>query len=108
MSCLEGKDAARLLRESGLLVDINRRILHPLGLALSITATQNDDGSVEYGDEFGLQDCRNDPEGMVYDRGSIRKAEEKLAEYGVEAIHQARLRALGYVVQPVGDSDVAP
>ena len=49
-------------RESGYLQEINRRFLHPLGLALEVVI--NDDGTEKLG---GLWDYRSHEEGIYYD-----------------------------------------
>lgn len=50
--------------EIGLLQEINRRILHPMGLALSVYI--DDDGKCGWGD---IWDYRNDPEGIIFSDG---------------------------------------
>jgi hypothetical protein len=49
-------------RENGYLQELNRRFLHPLGLALEII--QDEDGTEKLG---GIWDYRNDEEGIYYD-----------------------------------------
>ncbi len=49
-------------REKGYLQELNRRFLHPLGLALEISI--DDDGNEKLG---GIWDCREDREGIYYD-----------------------------------------
>lgn len=48
-------------REKGYLQELNRRFLHPLGLALEIIV--NDDGTEKLG---GVWDYREDKEGIYY------------------------------------------
>lgn len=48
-------------REKGYLQELNRRFLHPLGLALEV---QIDDGNEILG---GIWDYRDDEEGILYD-----------------------------------------
>ncbi len=49
-------------REFGFLLELNRRFLHPLGMALEVTIDE------ETGEESlgGIWDYREDPEGMMY------------------------------------------
>ncbi len=48
-------------RESGYLQELNRRFLHPLGLALFVNIMEN-------GEELGgVYDFRDDPEGVYFD-----------------------------------------
>jgi hypothetical protein len=49
-------------REKGYLQELNRRFLHPLGLALVVSI--DDDTGEEYID--GVWDCIDDPEGILY------------------------------------------
>jgi hypothetical protein len=88
-------------RASGLLQEVNRRLLHPLGLALE--STTNEDGTESI---HGLWDHRDDPEGIRYvgitmaDRAAAFDARwnERLG---------ARVNALGYMVQPPVDEEGA-
>lgn len=89
--------AAKYLRESGLLFQINRDILHPLGLALEVTV--NEDGTEEI---KSLWDCRNDAEGIIYDQKTFERGQAKLdkfyEEFGENKIQQ-RIETIGYAVQ---------
>lgn len=82
----------------GLISEINRQILHPLGLALAVVAEA--DGTVS---GFGeIWDYRADPEGLIFgDDYAVLVAENarKVAALLAER-SPARLEALGYVVQP--------
>ncbi len=49
-------------------MEINRRVLHPVGLALA--AVIDDDGLIRFA---GVQDSRDDPEGLVF--GNLSKPE---------------------------------
>lgn len=86
-------------RELGYLQEINRRFLHPLGLALEVV---RDDvtGEERLG---GVWDERADPEGISYggeyEAGLAAKAAFVDAEWKARAA--ARVAALGFMVQPV-------
>lgn len=89
-------------RELGLVAEINRRILHPLGLALEVQV-DDETGAESLG---GVWDFRDDPEGIYYDDGDA----EYIAGIAVKAARveriwaerePARVEALGYMVQPV-------
>jgi hypothetical protein len=69
------ENPAEFLMTTGLLFEINRRVLHPLGLALEISL-DDETGESRIG---GIWDYREDPE-----------ADRKIAE---------RKALLGYVVQ---------
>jgi hypothetical protein len=140
-------------RERGYLQEVNRRLLHPLGLALEIAvytyetregepdvppetkqvdavirARLGDDevdgrealrglaeaivrelfppGSMRLG---GVWDYRDDPEGIYFaeqdgspDQGLAEKA--RIVQDELDRREEARFHALGYVIQPSGDS----
>lgn len=90
--------AGKFLIESGLLFEINRRVLHPLGLAL--VAMQDDDGEFKISDT--LFDGRHIPGGLEYDGTTLVMSEDRLFEfmdrYGVGKM-QERQRAKGYIIQ---------
>lgn len=72
-------EAAQLLLDSGLLGEINRAILHPRGLALSVEV--DDDRAVGFA---GLADYRDDPSGIWFDAELRREIAAKLAAYDAE------------------------
>lgn len=82
-------------REQGYLQELNRQFLHPLGLALEVVVEE--DGTERFGEVW---DSRDDPEGMSYGPGIIDP--EKAARIHEESAQKlgARLRALGFVIQP--------
>jgi len=91
-------------RAQGYLQEVNRRFLHPLGLALEVII--DDDGSEKLG---GVWDYRDDPEGMAYGEGIIDP--EKAARVASEMSNRrgSRIGSLGYWIQPLSlpteDSD---
>ena len=87
---------AKLLRESGLLFEVNRRVLHPLGYALAITM----DGSAAL--EFTLLDNTADPEGMCFEEELFKEALTRFRAWMNKVGNvrvEVRKQALGYVVQ---------
>lgn len=86
-------------RDGGYLSEVNRRVLHPLGLALSVDIAE--DGTETFGP---IWDCRDDPEGIVYDGVLTEKMTEnaKRIERQIEARREARVAALGFFVQDPG------
>lgn len=91
-------------RARGYLAMINRKLLHPLGLALSVAI---DDST---GDEsFGpIIDSRDDPEGIIYDESMIDdEFRRKASALALEQLtrNSARYKLLGYIIQPTGDED---
>lgn len=91
------KKSAQFLIENGLLFEINRKILHPLGLALEIEI--NDDGKIDFGD---LWDCREDPEGILFTSDAFEVGKEKYAKYLEEkgdSNLKSRIEKLGFTIQ---------
>lgn len=83
-------------RELGFIQELNRRFLHPLGLALEVRIDEHGKESIER-----VWDNRDDPEGMIFGDGMIdpQKAEYIYAEE--DKREAQRKLALGYIVQPV-------
>jgi hypothetical protein len=90
--------------ETGLLFEINRRILHPLGVALEMIIDDKT-GEVRLGE---IWDCRCDKEGnpnlegMVFDKeiflGGSKKYTEFMEREGNTKL-ETRKRKLGFIVQ---------
>lgn len=95
------------LIDSGLLFEINRRILHPYGLALAVTAdTTTEPRTAE---PMMVWDYRDDPEGIRFGDEDFKAAEAKLAAT-VEAFQEKfgmRRAALGYVIQGMSPDHTA-
>lgn len=86
------------LREWGLLFEINRQVLHPLGLALAVEV-DNDGNEII---SPNIWDCRDDPEGVLFGDDLFadgrRKARKMMEDWGTDKL-QDRLGVLGYIVQ---------
>ena len=81
----------------GLLQEINRKFLHPMGLALSVSVNK-ESGKVE---GFGpIWDFRDDPEGMRFEDYVISKDKVDRVEKMFVAKKEVREKVLGYHVQP--------
>jgi len=81
-------------REMGLLAELNRFFLHPLGLALEIVV--EDDGTEKIG---GIWDYRDDPEGMLYSVEYFPTEKIKKAQEFIKQKHEQRQKALGFIYQ---------
>jgi hypothetical protein len=81
----------------GFLQEVNRRVLHPAGLALEVI--HEADGTVHLG---GVWDYRDDPEGIIYTGAYATDLAEKaaLVDAEIERHREARERLLGSVIQP--------
>lgn len=92
--------------EQGYLQELNRRFLHPLGLALEVIC-DSEGRPMQLG---GVWDHRDDPEGIYYADVEVddlaerrRKAQHIEHEWSKRWRH--RHMRLGYVVQPVDGCD---
>lgn len=83
------------LGEIGLVQEVNRLLLHPVGLALA----RHEDGSLTVHPD-------PDPEGWQFEEFDLREKADAFAARQAEW-HPRRLAALGYVVQPI-DGDAPP
>lgn len=88
----------REFRERGYLQEVNRRFLHPLGLALEVTVEE--DGTERIS---GVWDYRDDSEGIYFagDYANLHPKARKVEEEW-ERREGNRRTALGYMVQPAG------
>lgn len=91
-----GKDRMSIaeFRELGYLQEVNRRLLHPLGLALE--ASLVDDAEVIY----SVWDCRDDPQGIIFGENTATGVRaERFDREWAERIDDRR-NALGWMIQP--------
>lgn len=88
----------REFQRRGYLAEVNRRVLHLLGLALFV-----DLGDDLAGDVLGVYDDRSDPEGWYFGDHIIGAVAAKAADVQAEWEERrpARESALGWMVQPV-------
>lgn len=92
-------------REKGYLQEINRRFLHPLGLALEIVI--DDDGTERLG---SIWDCRDDTEGLYF---ALKLRTEELRKQAIEKFlfvsgqeddrRESREAVLGFFIEPIND-----
>lgn len=82
----------------GLLQEINRQFLHPMGLALSVKIEE--DGSMEFAE---IWDYRNDPEGLIFDESVTADPEFKrkinTVKELIESKKKHREENLGFYIQ---------
>lgn len=98
-SVMKTKNAARTLLDTGLLFEINRRVLHPFGLALvvNIDLETKEEKIMQV-----LQDNTDDPEGLIFDEETLASGSKKFQRFMDEegkTKFLARLKGLGYVIQ---------
>ncbi len=88
-------------RALGLLQEVNRRFLHPMGLALEVML------DLETKEEVisGIWDFRDDPEGIVFAPGELESPEilEKVRKVNalIDAKRPYRSKIFGGAIQPV-------
>lgn len=83
--------------DGGYLHEVNRLLLHPLGLALQIEPRADEHGSFK----AAIWDYRDDPEGIIY-TGELPAAHKaELVAQQMFARRRARIEETGFVVQPV-------
>lgn len=85
----------------GYLLEVNRQVLHPMGLALAVVPAE--DGSDENA-ALVVIDARSDPEGIrvADDSGTARSRAETFEEEWLRR-RPERYDRLGWMVQPRGD-----
>jgi len=85
------------LRESGLLHEINRTFLHPLGLALQTEFSDNPATKAK----LKIQDWRKDPEGVRFSESAL--SSKKAAAFRKFSKERTAIREaqLGYICQPI-------
>ena len=95
-------------RKKGYLQEVNRRFLHPLGLALQVIV--DSDGSYKLS---GILDCRGDKEGIYYDvknSSKERKSKFKKNKDFIDAEFKRRLadriESLGFDLEPVDENEI--
>lgn len=97
-------------REEGYLQELNRRFLHPLGLALEIIIDET--GEEKLG---GVWDYRDDPEGLNYGLNNPTfSSEERLEGFRKRCKNitdqelkkrEVREKNLGYFIEPIPDKN---
>lgn len=81
-------------REFGYLQEVNRKFLHPLGLALSVSI----DGDIIKLD--GIWDYRDDDEGMIFDNEILDVDKAKRVNEAYQEKAKYRKKRFGWEIQP--------
>lgn len=84
-------------REMGFIQEINRLLLHPLGLALEVTIDKETKDEAIY----RIWDNRDDPEGMIYADGIIDVDKARKIQDATVRAMQLRQVELGFHIQPL-------
>lgn len=80
----------------GYLQEVNRRLLHPAGLAMALHAPSD-----ELTNQTVLQiwDCRSDPEGMLFAPGEISPLKVHSVDQEIMRHFKPRINVMGTVIQ---------
>ncbi len=87
-------------RELGLLQEINRRVLHPCGLAIEVVI-DTETGEETFG---GVWDFRDDIEGLIYRDEDLDANKVESVEALLGSKKLVRFERFGYVIQPIRKS----
>lgn len=79
--------------DMGLLHELNRLFLHPIGLAMEVTV---DDETGDYS-LSGIWDYREDDEGILF--GDIDREKISKGQGFIKNQHEKREKVLGYIIQ---------
>lgn len=100
------KISIKEFRKSGYLQELNRRFLHPLGLALEVFI--DDDGNESLS---GIWDYREDKEGIIYDinnsdeeRKEKFKKNKEFIDYQFKKKLEERKNKIGYEIESIPNS----
>jgi hypothetical protein len=94
----------RYLVDNGLIFEINRRVLHPLGLALVVDIDVKDRRKLSITDLFETQD----PEGFLYDKESFLVGQEKFQAFLKSYQTRLEIRKAKYGFIEQDKEDVEP
>jgi len=82
-------------RQIGLIAELNRSFLHPLGMALEVII-DDETGEEKLG---GIWDYRDDPEGMLFSKEHFPYAKIMMAQEFIKEKHEQRMKTLGFIYQ---------
>ena len=106
-------DPAVFLVDSGLLFEVNRRVLHPHGIALVVDYPTTPDERAQTKEtthtSVALWDARKDQEGIIFTEETFEEGKDKLAKTVQAAQERFKIRrsAHGYVLQGCSPDETA-
>lgn len=87
--------------KTGFVQEINRRLLHPCGIALTLC-------SDERGHEWlGILDCRDEPEGLYYQEEELSRAKASAVFDLFNSKLAHRREVFGHIIQPVPEKELS-
>ncbi len=112
---VEGADVKRnvmsvqAFRDEGWLFGVNRILLHPCGVALSIESRADRETGESFAMKFGeILDYRDDPEGIAFNESELGDLQVRQTAAFLQAYwakREARMERLGYFIQPIEGED---
>lgn len=91
--------------ELGFIQELNRRFMHPRGLAFEVIIHFNTDGTAKGARLGGIWDYRADPEGIAFEDTTLSVEKFESVERLLADKEQYRSENLGYVIQPIPGVD---
>lgn len=82
-------------RELGYIQEINRLMLHPMGLALEVTIEEDGSEVIK-----AVWDCQDQEEGILFDPTLLDPRKADRVHYEMEFHGRRRKAILGFLVQP--------
>jgi hypothetical protein len=81
-------------RALGFIQEINRRLLHPCGLAIEVQVDTETDEE-KFG---GVWDYRDDPDGILFAEGVMTREKSESVTHLMHSKMEYRMKNLGYVI----------
>ena len=88
----------QLITDLGILQEINRRVLHPRGLALAVAV---DNMTKKITGMAGIQDHRESDGGLIFEQSLLNAEKKKRFDDLLTKQAARREERLGYVIQPM-------
>lgn len=96
------KNFSKFLVDNGLIWEINRKVLHPLGLAMVVDVDRNNRRQLKIADLAETED----PEGFLYEAEAFQVGKEKFEKFlrrGGQERLDARMAKYGFIEQEKED-----
>ena len=91
----------QLIKDWGILQEINRCLLHPRGLALALSVTKDENGVKRIVGVAGIQNYTSVRGGMRFDQSLLSAPKKKKFDDLLKGNVDQRESKLGYIIQPI-------
>jgi hypothetical protein len=91
----------QLIKDWGILQEINRLLLHPRGLALALSVTTDENGVKKIVGIAGIQNYTGVRGGMRFDQALLSAPKKKKFDDLLKGNVAHRESKLGYIIQPI-------